>query len=213
MAGDAADRDRPAADRRADAAAARPRRIIIPIPKSPRRPSPSGARKGAKALVTGFVQSRSDGRMTVGCYVYDVDKGRELARKGFVVAPSDWRRAAHKCSGLAYTAVTGAPGMFDTPHRLCRRERQRRRQGQAHRGDGQRRHQPSLSDRRRHDGPDPAPVAARRARSPTSASPAACRRSGCIDLASKQRAAAGGQRCDQLRAALFAGRNAGSPFR
>jgi len=69
---------------------------------------------GAKALVTGFVQSRSDGRLTVGCYVYDVEKGRELGRKGFVVAPSDWRRAAHKCSGVAYTALTGAPGTFDT---------------------------------------------------------------------------------------------------
>jgi len=69
---------------------------------------------GAKTLVTGFVQSRSDGRLTFGCYVYDVDKGRELARKGFVVAGNDWRRAAHKCSGLAYTAVTGAPGVFDT---------------------------------------------------------------------------------------------------
>ena len=69
---------------------------------------------GAKALVTGFVQGRSDGRLTVGCYVYDVDKGRELARKGFIIGANDWRRAAHKCSGLAYTALTGAPGMFDT---------------------------------------------------------------------------------------------------
>ncbi|MES2135980.1 MAG: Tol-Pal system protein TolB [Pseudomonadota bacterium] len=69
---------------------------------------------GAKALVTGFVQARADGRFTVGCYVYDVDKGRELARKGVVVAGGDIRRAAHKCSGLAYTAITGAPGMFDT---------------------------------------------------------------------------------------------------
>jgi TolB protein len=69
---------------------------------------------GAKALVTGFVQSRSDGRLTVGCYVYDVDKGRELARKGFIIGANDWRRAAHKCSGLAYTAITGAPGIFDT---------------------------------------------------------------------------------------------------
>jgi TolB protein len=68
---------------------------------------------GAKVLVTGFVQSRPDGRLTFGCYVYDVDKGREIDRKGFVVAPDDWRRAAHKCSGLAYTAVTGAPGIFD----------------------------------------------------------------------------------------------------
>lgn len=70
--------------------------------------------RGAKTLITGFVQARSDGRLTVGCYVYDVDKGRELGRKGFVVAPDDWRRAAHKCSGLAYSAVTGAPGIFDT---------------------------------------------------------------------------------------------------
>jgi TolB protein len=69
---------------------------------------------GAKALVTGFVQGRADGRLTVGCYVYDVEKGRELARKGFVIGPSDWRRAAHKCAGLAYSAVTGAPGIFDT---------------------------------------------------------------------------------------------------
>jgi TolB protein len=68
---------------------------------------------GAKVLVTGFVQSRPDGRLTFGCYVYDVDKGREIDRKGFVVAPDDWRRAAHKCSGVAYTAVTGAPGIFD----------------------------------------------------------------------------------------------------
>ena len=70
--------------------------------------------RGAKALITGFVQSRTDGRLTIGCYVYDVDKGRELGRIGFVAAPSDIRRAAHKCSGLAYKAVTGSRGMFDT---------------------------------------------------------------------------------------------------
>jgi len=70
--------------------------------------------RGAKALITGFVQQRSDGRLTVGCYVYDVEKGRELGRIGFVATPSDLRRAAHKCSGLAYEKITGAPGMFDT---------------------------------------------------------------------------------------------------
>ena len=69
---------------------------------------------GAKALVTGFVQSRADGRLTFGCYIYDVEKGRELGRKGFIVGSGEWRRAAHKCSGLAYEAITGAPGMFDT---------------------------------------------------------------------------------------------------
>src|SRR5690349_15451373 len=30
---------------------------------------------GAKALVMGFVQQRADGRLTFGCYVYDLDKG------------------------------------------------------------------------------------------------------------------------------------------
>lgn len=75
---------------------------------------PKYRRAGAKALVTGFVQTRPDGRLTFGCYVYDAARGRELGRKGFVVGAGDWRRAAHKCSGLAYQALTGAPGMFDT---------------------------------------------------------------------------------------------------
>ena len=66
---------------------------------------------GAKALVMGFVQSRPDDRLTFGCYVYDVEKGRELARKGFVLTRSEWRRAAHKCSGVAYAALTGAPSL------------------------------------------------------------------------------------------------------
>jgi TolB protein len=75
---------------------------------------PKWRERGAKTLITGFVKSRSDGRYTVGCYVYDVDKARELGRTGFVVAPADLRRAAHKCSGLAYQSITGSPGMFDT---------------------------------------------------------------------------------------------------
>jgi len=71
--------------------------------------------QGAKFLLTGFVRSNSDGRFTVGCYVYEVNRGRELGRIGFAVNADDWRRAAHKCSGLAYTAATGAPaGIFDT---------------------------------------------------------------------------------------------------
>jgi TolB protein len=69
---------------------------------------------GAKVLLTGFVQGRSDGRLTIGCYVYDVAKGSELGRRGFIVGLSDWRRAAHKCAGLAYRAITGTAGMFDT---------------------------------------------------------------------------------------------------
>lgn len=69
---------------------------------------------GARTLLTGFVEARPDGRLTVGCYVYDVQKERELARQGFIVAPSDWRRAAHKCADVAYSGVTGNGSMFDS---------------------------------------------------------------------------------------------------
>jgi TolB protein len=70
---------------------------------------------GVKALVTGFVRAQPDGRLAFGCYAYDVIAGRALGRTGFVIAPEDWRRAAHKCSDLVYSKVTGAPGgMFDT---------------------------------------------------------------------------------------------------
>lgn len=69
---------------------------------------------GARALLTGFVQAADDGRLTVGCYVYDVAAGRELGRQGFRISAGDWRRAAHKCAGMAYEKATGTEGMFDS---------------------------------------------------------------------------------------------------
>ncbi|HVL79857.1 MAG TPA: Tol-Pal system beta propeller repeat protein TolB [Sphingomicrobium sp.] len=69
---------------------------------------------GASALVTGFVEARPDGRLTVGCYLYDVTAGRELARQGYVVAPNEWRRAAHRCSDAIYARLSGQSGYFDT---------------------------------------------------------------------------------------------------
>ncbi len=71
-------------------------------------------KSGAKSLVTGFVQARSDGRLTVACYLHDLAGGREIARKGFVVAPAEWRRAAHRCSDAVYQQLAGRPGAFDT---------------------------------------------------------------------------------------------------
>jgi TolB protein len=68
---------------------------------------------GAKSLVTGFVQARPDGRITVACYLHDIAGGRELARKGFVVPPAEWRRAAHRCSDAIYTKLAGRSGGFD----------------------------------------------------------------------------------------------------
>lgn len=68
----------------------------------------------AQALVHGFVRANGDGNLTVGCYLYDVALGSELAREGFVVRPADWRRAAHKCSDAIYTRLTGEGPYFDS---------------------------------------------------------------------------------------------------
>jgi TolB protein len=68
----------------------------------------------AQALVQGFVRSGGDGNLTVGCYLYDVALGSELTRHGFVVAPKDWRRAAHKCADAIYARLTGESPFFDS---------------------------------------------------------------------------------------------------
>ncbi len=69
---------------------------------------------GAQALVHGFVQANGDGKLTVGCYLYDVAAQRELTRQGFVVAPRDWRRAAHRCADAIYARLTGEGAYFDS---------------------------------------------------------------------------------------------------
>lgn len=68
----------------------------------------------AQALVQGYVQAGAGGRLTVGCYLYDIALGTELARQGFEVAPADWRRAAHKCADAVYTRLTGEGPYFDS---------------------------------------------------------------------------------------------------
>ena len=75
---------------------------------------PNWANIGAGALVTGYVQARNDGRINVVCYLYDLKQRREMTRKGFAVDPKEWRRAAHRCAGAFFTAVTKRPGHFDS---------------------------------------------------------------------------------------------------
>jgi len=69
---------------------------------------------GAQALVQGYVRANGDGTLTVGCYLYDVTARTELTRQGFVVPPSDWRRAGHKCADMVYRRLTGEGGYFDS---------------------------------------------------------------------------------------------------
>ena len=69
---------------------------------------------GASALVQGFIRANGDGTLTVGCYLYDVFSRAELARQGFVVPPSEWRRAGHKCADMVYSKLTGEGPYFDS---------------------------------------------------------------------------------------------------
>ena len=69
---------------------------------------------GASALVSGYVEARPDGRVTLACLLHDVTAGRQLASQGFTVAAADWRRAAHKCADTIYARLTGEGAYLDT---------------------------------------------------------------------------------------------------
>jgi len=70
--------------------------------------------QGAEMLVQGYVTARDDGRLVVGCYLYDVQLQQQLVKEGWVVAAGDWRRAAHKCSDLIFSRLTGESPFFDS---------------------------------------------------------------------------------------------------
>lgn len=87
-------------------------RPTFPQITSPNWPDWSG--RGAEMLVHGYVRARTDGRLLFGCYLYDVALQDELVREGWVVPPADWRRAAHKCSDLIYSRLSGESPFFDS---------------------------------------------------------------------------------------------------
>jgi TolB protein len=70
--------------------------------------------RSAEMLVHGYVQAGANGQLTVGCYLYDVQLQQQLVRGGWVVAPTDWRRAAHKCADLVYSRLSGESPFFDS---------------------------------------------------------------------------------------------------
>ena len=89
----------------------------LPRPSYPQITDPQWATwssRGAEMLVQGYVRARGDGKLIVGCYLYDMALQDELARSGWVVEPQDWRRAAHKCSDLVYSRLTGESPFFDS---------------------------------------------------------------------------------------------------
>jgi TolB protein len=84
----------------------------LPQVQSPDYPTWSG--RGADMLVQGYVKAGADGQLTVGCYLYDVSLTRQLMKGGWQFAASDWRRAAHKCSDLVYSRLSGESPFFDS---------------------------------------------------------------------------------------------------
>jgi TolB protein len=67
----------------------------------------------ADMLVQGYVRAGPDGRLIIGCYLYDVALQQQLARAGWEVPPEDWRRAAHKstpaCPAKAHFSTAASP--------------------------------------------------------------------------------------------------------
>jgi len=75
---------------------------------------PTWSSRGAEMLVHGYVRARADNKLIVGCYLYDMALKSELVREGWVVEPAEWRRAAHKCSDLVYSRLSGEDPFFDS---------------------------------------------------------------------------------------------------
>ena len=69
--------------------------------------------RSAEMLVQGSVRM-SGGQLAVGCYLFDVALKQQLAGASWTVAPGDWRRAAHKCSDLVYSRLSGENPFFDS---------------------------------------------------------------------------------------------------
>jgi len=88
----------------------------LPTPAMAEVTAPQYEKWGAyQALVQGFVRTAGgESDITVGCYLYDVALKQELTRQGFVVAPRDWRRAAHKCADAIYARLSGESPFFDS---------------------------------------------------------------------------------------------------
>jgi TolB protein len=72
------------------------------------------ASRSAEMLVQGYVRASGDGQLAIGCYLYDVALREQLAKGGWVVGAGDWRRAAHKCSDLVYSRLSGENPFFDS---------------------------------------------------------------------------------------------------
>ncbi|RKF21682.1 Tol-Pal system protein TolB [Altericroceibacterium spongiae] len=90
---------------------------VLPRPEYGQITSPAWSvwtGRSVDMLVHGYVRAAADDELTVGCYLYDVALEDQLAKGGWVVKPSDWRRAAHKCADMVYSRLSGEDPFFDS---------------------------------------------------------------------------------------------------
>ena len=69
---------------------------------------------GAEMLVQGSVSAVAGGQLTIDCHLFDVSLKQQLAQASWTVPPADWRRAAHRCSDLVYSRLSGENPFFDS---------------------------------------------------------------------------------------------------
>lgn len=79
------------------------------------RPDMSAWRqKNADSLLAGSVTRLADGRYDVRFRLWDVVRGQDIGRDGYVVVQGDLRLAAHRISDFVYEKLTGDKGVFST---------------------------------------------------------------------------------------------------
>jgi len=75
---------------------------------------PGWSSRGAEMLVHGSVRAGGDGSLLVSCYLYDVRLQQQLTKAAWTFSAGDWRRAAHKCSDVIYSRLSGESPFFDS---------------------------------------------------------------------------------------------------
>jgi TolB protein len=75
---------------------------------------PGWSARGAEMLVHGSVRANDDGSLMVACYLYDVKLNQQLTKAAWTFTAADWRRAAHKCSDVIYSRLSGESPFFDS---------------------------------------------------------------------------------------------------
>jgi TolB protein len=68
----------------------------------------------AQALVSGKIETASDGRLKVEFRLWDVMAEEQMVGQVYHTTPSNWRRVAHIVADAIYKRMTGEDGYFDT---------------------------------------------------------------------------------------------------